>query len=91
MQCKLYINGFRRPMCGINYSLAHVRSANIEGKGFMTYSAAHTWGVMDMFWLLIYKALMPIFIYSQWVYHSKIFLEVPSGQPNDKQLFVVYH
>ena len=50
------------------FSLAHVPSTNMEGAGLMTYTAASHQGVIKMFWLHFWGAVMTsIFIYSQWL------------------------
>lgn len=41
--------------------------ANVEREGFMTYSAAHHHGLIEIFWLLFLAPFMSsIFIYNQW-------------------------
>ena len=40
------------------FSLAHVPSANMEGKGIMTYTSASHQGSIKMFWLHFWGAVM---------------------------------
>ena len=62
------------------FSLAHVASANMEGAGLMTYTAASHQGAIKMFWLHFWGAVKPsIFINKQPKHIQKRFH--PSANP----------
>ena len=52
--------------CTLSFSSVHVPPTNMEEAGFMTYTAASLQGANEMFWLIVWAAVMPsIYIWMQ--------------------------
>ena len=54
-------------------SLFRFPSANMEGAGFTTYTAASHQGVIEVFWLHFWEAVKPSILVTKWLLRSILF------------------